>query len=132
MILRTDKTENERTGDLALAIVRGERPLEALEEIGIDIDSQDGSYKLKSGKLDVTVTPTASDIALGILQYSSRTKNDLKKWAFFLVAECGAIDLSAIESHPQGEMLLSALWDASFDGRVSSETMELAQHLTLC
>jgi hypothetical protein len=130
MIRRTDKIVKKEIRELALAVVRGERPLDALEELGIDIDPQDDLFKLKSGNLDVTVTPAASDVALGILQYRSRTKKDLRKWAFFLLAESGAIDLSEIESHPQGEILLSALWDASFDGRVSSETIELAQHLT--
>ena len=118
-------------GAMALAVVRGEMPLDALTKLGIDIDSQDGFYKLKSGRFDVTVTPSASDVALGILRYSSGNKNDLRKWAFFMLAESGALDLSAVESHPQGELLISALWDASFEGHVSSETIELVQHLTL-
>lgn len=123
--------ESSQIGALALAIVRGEMPLDALTKLGIDIDSQDGFYKLKSGNFDVTVTPSASDVGLGILRYSSGNKNDIRKWAFFLLAESGAIDLSAIESHPQGETLISALWDASFEGRISNETIELAQRLTL-
>lgn len=114
-----------------LAVVRGELPVEAVTKIGIDIENENGFYKLKSGSFDVAVRPTASDVALGILQYSSRNKNDVRKWAFFLLGESGAIDFSALESHAQGELLMSALWDASFEGRVSSETIELAQHLTL-
>src|SRR5437868_4421911 len=117
--------------DLTLAIVRGEVPLDALTKIGVDIDSENGFYKLKSGNFDITVTPSAYDVGLGILQYSSGNKNDIRKWAFFLLAESGAIDLSVVESHPQGETLISALWDASFEGHIGDETIELARRLTL-
>jgi hypothetical protein len=133
MTLSNEKAVKEpsQIGALVLAVVRGDLPVEAVTKIGIDIENENGFYKLKSGNFDVAVRPTASDVALGILQYSSRNKNDVRKWAFFLLGESGAIDFSALESHPQGELLMSALWDASFEGRVSSETIELAQHLTL-
>jgi hypothetical protein len=123
--------EGSQIGALVLAIVRGEMPINAVTEIGVDISSEDGFYKLNSGNFDVTVAPTASDVSLGILRYSSENKSDIRKWAFFLLAESGAIDLSAIESHPQGETLIGALWDASFEGSFKSETKELAHDLTL-
>jgi hypothetical protein len=50
--------------------------------------------------------------------------------AFFLLAESGAIDFSVIESHPQVDTLISALWDASFEGRFGAETIKLARDLT--
>ena len=133
MIQGTEKMSNEpsQIGALVLAVVRGEMPVDAVTRIGIDIDYEDGFYKLKSGNFDVTVRPTASDVALGILRYSSENKNDIRKWAFFLLAESGAMDFSVLESHPQGDVLINALWDASFEGRISNETKELAQHLTL-
>ncbi|MFN2533340.1 MAG: hypothetical protein ABR555_18815 [Pyrinomonadaceae bacterium] len=118
-------------GSIVLLVVRGEASLDVLRQIGIEIESEDGFYKLRSGNFDLAVAPTAADIARGLVQYGSGNRNDLRKWAFFLLAECGAIDLSAIESHPQGETLLSALWNASFEGRVSNETIELARRLTL-
>jgi len=115
---------------LVLAVVRGEMPLDTLTKIGIDIDSENGLYKLKSGNIDVAVLPTASDVAQGILRYISENKNDFRKWAFFLLAESGAVDFSGLESHPRAEQLISALWDASFEGHVSNETIELARRLT--
>src|SRR5947207_2702237 len=115
---------------LVLAVVRGEMPLDTLTKIGIDIDSENGLYKLKSGNIDVAVLPTAFDVAQGILRYSSENKNDFRKWAFFLLAESGAVDFSGLESHPQGEELISALWDASLEGHVSNETRERARRLT--
>jgi hypothetical protein len=117
-------------GAFVLAVVRGEVPVDAVSRIGIDIDYEDGFYKLRSGNPDVTVTPSASDIALGILRYSSRNKDDIRKWAFFVLAET-IMDFSGLEVHPQGDLLISALWDASFEGRISSKTVDLAQRLTL-
>lgn len=115
---------------LILSIVRGEVPLYFLRQIGIKITSADGSYTLRSNNFDVAVAPAAEDIAKGLLRYASGDKNDLREWAFFLLAESGALDLSAVELHPQGDSLLSALWDASFEGCVSGATIELAQNLT--
>lgn len=123
--------EPSQIGTLVLAVVRGEMPVDAVTRIGIDIDYEDGFYKLKSGNFDVTVRPTASDVAFGILRYSSENKNDIRKWAFFLLAESGAMDFSVLESYPQGDLLINALWAASFEGRISNETIELAQWLTL-
>ena len=108
--------EQTQIGALLLAVVRGEMPVDAVARIGIEIAEENGFYKLKSGDFDIAVRPTASDVAQGILRYSSGIKNDFRKWAFFLLGESGAIDFSALEFHPQGELLISALWDASFEG----------------
>lgn len=133
MTLSNEKVMKEPTQieALLLAVVRGEMPVDAVARIGIDIADENGFYKLKSDNFNMAVRPTASDVALGVLRYSSGNKNDIRKWAFFLLGESGAIDFSALEFHPQGELLISALWDASFGGGVSSETIKLAQHLTL-
>jgi hypothetical protein len=133
MIQKIEKMSKEpsQIGALVLAVVRGEMPVDAVSRLGIDIDYEDGFYKLKSGNFDVTVRPSASDVAVGIFRYRSGNKNDVRKWAFFLLAESGAIDFSLLESHPQGDALINALWDASFEGRISNETIELAQRLTL-
>jgi hypothetical protein len=128
MILSTEKTVKEKSqiGDLLLAVVRGEAPVDALGEIGIEIVlKDDGFYSLKSA-LDVEVTPTVADLAIGILRYRAEERDALRKWAFFLLAET-AIDFSKIESHPQGELLISSLWDASFEGRITSEAIAAAE-----
>jgi hypothetical protein len=116
---------------ITLGVIRGELALDTLTEIGIDISSVDGSYKLESGNFDVAVAPTASDLALGILRYTSRKKDELRKWAFFVLGECGAIDLGKIEAHPQGEVLIDALWDASFQGVIKRDVIALAEKIKL-
>jgi len=115
---------------LTLAIIRGEAPLSAITKMGVDIYSENGFYILNSRNFDVSVMPSAYDVAMGILRYSSGNKDDIRKWSFFLLAESGAIDFSVIESHPQGDTLIGALWDASFEGRFCDETIKLARDLT--
>ena len=123
--------EKPDIGPITLGVIRGELALSTLTQIGIEISREDGSYKLESGNFDVAVTPTAFDLALGILRYTSRKKDELRKWAFFVLGECGAIDLSKIESHPQGEVLIDALWEASFHGTVKREVIALAEKIKL-
>ena len=124
-------TDGSQITALTLAIVRGETALDALMKIGVDIDYENGLYKLQSGNSDVAVMASASDVGFGILRYRSAKTKEIRKWAFFLLAESGLIDLSALELHPQGDALLNALWDASFEGQISDETIELARRLTL-
>lgn len=113
-------------GSILLAVTRGDTPLNALRDIGIEIDlKDDGFYSFKSA-LEVEVTPTVADLATGILRYRSGKGDELRKWAFFLLAET-AIDFCNIESHSQGEVLINALWDASFEGGISSEVIEAAE-----
>ena len=118
-------------GAITRGVIRGELALDTLTQIGIHISCEDGSYKLESGNFDTAVTPTALDLALGILRCASRKKDELRKWAFFVLAECGAIDLSKIESHSQGEVLMDALWDASFRGTIKKEVIALAEKIKL-
>jgi hypothetical protein len=115
--------------EIILGVLRGDLSLSMLTQIGIDIRVKDGFYKLQSGNLNISVRPTLSDVATGILKYSSRSNDELRKWAFFILGECGAIDLSAIESDPDGEVLIDALWDCSFRGVLDSETVALARKI---
>ena len=124
----------EEQGDLESkvnGVIRGELPLRELREIGVEIDSQDGSLELNSGKLNVEVAPTVLDVALGLLRYGSSIldRDDLRKWSFFLLAESGVIDLGKVESDPDGAFILSALWDASFGEGVGSEAIETAEKI---
>jgi hypothetical protein len=117
-------------GEIILGVVRGDLSLNVLSQIGIDIRVKEGFYELESGEFDISVRPTSSDVAKGILKYSSRSNNELRKWAFFILGECGAIDLSAIESDPNGEVLIDALWDCSFQGVLGAEIAVLAKQIT--
>ena len=123
----TQVIEESQIAEVVLGVIRGEVSIDRLSTIGIKIDSNDGLYELESGNFNTTVTPSVYDVALGLLRYSSRKRNAVRSWSFFLLAECGAIDLVAVESHPQGELLIRALWDASFEGRITSEVVAAAE-----
>ena len=117
--------------EIILGVIRRELPLSALSQIGIDIKVEAGSYKLESTTFDVAVRPTTFDLALGILNFTRCQKDELSKWAFFILGECGAIDLDRIESDPHGEVLIEALWDFSFRGEIRSEIVALAERIKL-
>ena len=111
-----------------LGIIRGEKPLELLPELGINIASKRDSNELTTEKSRVVVAPTVFDVAFGILRYA-RNEDELKKWAFFILADSGSIDLKEVESHSQGELLIDALWNASSEGQVTDEVIELARKI---
>lgn len=116
-------------GGFILGVIRGDLSLNVLSQIGIEITVKNGYYKLKSGEFDVSVSPALSDIAMGILKYESRNRDERRKWAFFILGECGAIDLSEIEADDDGQLLIDALWDCSFHGVLGSEMVALAKKL---
>jgi hypothetical protein len=116
------------TGTVILAVIKGEMPLSALTDVGIQVHWEDGSYKLVSEIMPVVITPTASDLASGLLTYRA-SPAELRLWAFFLLAESGGVDLVEVESHPQGDLLINALWDASYNGKAPENAITVAKNL---
>lgn len=117
-----------RFSDVVLGVIRSELPVATLETVGIRLVLKEGHYELKSqGGLEV-VTPSVLDLARGMLAHLAHP-TELKPWAFFVLGESGAIDLEEVESHPQGELLISALWDASFEGKISDDALRAAENL---
>jgi hypothetical protein len=110
-----------------LAIVRGEMPLSVLPELGIELTCREGNFELRSGPSNVIVKPSISDIARGLLAHQF-SQSDLRAWAFFVLGESD-IDLERIESDPQGEVLIEALWEASSTGEVGQAVLRIADNL---
>lgn len=130
----TRSRENEDLSrELIRAVVRGQLPMSALEQAGVSINvHEDESGKERRIKVGVQVPVSLDlrpvDLALGLLEY----KNDpvkLREWATFIMSASEIIDLTFLESWPEGEELLEALWDASFEGRVKDTTMRVASAL---
>lgn len=123
------------THELVLAVVRGQLPLTALEEVGIRlaIDSEvTGGTERRitlNLKSPMTVAPEPFDIASGLLAYRERPEQ-LREWAAFVLGASEIIDLASLETWPEGDELLSGLWDASFEGSLKEETARLAVALT--
>lgn len=132
-MIQNEETSGGNRTDVAetiLGVIRGDLPLGSLTDIGIHLVSNGSSYKLESGNFDLSVRATPLDLAVGILKYESRSKAELRKWAFFILGECGAVDFAEIESDPRGEVLISALWDATFEGTLNNEVLALAESIT--
>lgn len=121
------KKQRTNAAGVALAVIRGEMPLSALSEIGVQISCQEDVCRLDSKVTEVLSTPLAADLAQGLLTYRTES-NKLRLWAFFILGE-SAVDLAEVESHPQGEALLEALWDASSFGSISKQTIKVAEGL---
>ena len=112
---------------VALGVIRGEMPLVTLSDIGVQLSYQDGACRLDSNISGVIVTPMVNDLAQGLLTYRDDS-DELRLWAFFILAESG-VDFAEVESHPQGELLIEALWDASSQGDIAEDVIKVAETL---
>lgn len=116
------------SADIILAVIRGEMPLGILPEVGIHLIVREDACELSSKPPAVVVTPSVSDLARGLLTYRPN-RDELRTWAFFVLGNSD-IDLEQVESHPQGDLLINALWDASSKGSVSIDVARIAESLS--
>jgi hypothetical protein len=115
-----------------LQVVRGERPLAALSEAGLIVKS---SYDRGGRRLVYDITNTrntvavakAVDLAMGLLSYLDRPR-ELRRWAGLIQAGVNFLDID-VEDDPFGEILLDAVWSASFGELVSPEAVAAARVL---
>ncbi len=127
-------TGNSRNGEdlsreVIRAVVRGKLPISALHDAGVSMDVQENESG-KERRIKVALRAPVSvdlrpvDLALGLLEYNDNPEK-LREWATFIMSASEVIDLTFLESWPEGEELLEALWDASF-GRVKDSTVHIA------
>jgi hypothetical protein len=119
--------------EIVRAVVQGKLPISALGEAGITFEVQEsqpgGDRQIKvqlKAPLSVEVRPV--DIAQGLLNYKDQPEA-VRDWATFLLCDLDVIDLTPLESWPEGDELLSALWDASFEGQIKSASIRIATAL---
>jgi hypothetical protein len=106
-------------------VIRGERPLSDLRALGIEIEFRSDGRVLRT-KHPVSASADLHDVALGFRTYRNDPEN-LKLWAFFVEAADVDIDVG---SHPAGETLLGAIWDASFGEPLDAAAVQAIQQLT--
>ena len=116
-----------------LSVVQGELPISALMEAGVVFeiveDQPGGDRRIKlqlKAPLHLGLRPV--DIARGLLVYKNRTEA-LREWATFLLSDLEFMDLASLESWSEGDELLNALWDASFEGQLKSASVRVATAL---
>ena len=95
-----------------LAVVRGEVPWHALNTEGLDVRREGDGWSIPFVRIPA-LTPSIGDVAQGIKNLSSRPE-ELREWASFVLAAASLDDLGSLENSPDGEDLLSALWDIAF------------------
>jgi hypothetical protein len=129
----TIRNERERFGgncvateasELIRAFVRGERSWRALEQAGIYIEVRDDRYEIDN-PWRLIVETHLRDVAEGLLAFR-RTDDQLQRWASIILAGSSFLDLGGFEKIPEGNVLLNALWDASFGDVISQDAVNVA------
>jgi hypothetical protein len=119
------------TEELVLAVVRGQLPLSELEQAGVHFRESSTGNESHERQVTVnvvspvTVAPRPVDIANGLLTYKEKP-DLLREWASFVLGASEIIDLAPLEKWPEGDELLSGLWDASFEGSLTESTTRIA------
>jgi hypothetical protein len=111
--------------EVVRAVIRGELPVAALEDVGIHMTFTESSATAEPSP--VVVSPTVADIVQGLLIYQ-HDPIALQRWALFLMA-ASCVDFDRLEAHPEGDLVIGAIWDASFEGRVDGAVLETARRL---
>lgn len=112
--------------ELVLEFVRGRRHWRDLERVGVIVSFMDDGCDCE-GAGSVVVAPSMRDVAEGLLHYLEGRESDLRRWASVVLAASAVIDLGGLEQHPDGERMISALWDASGGEQIGEEVIELAR-----
>jgi hypothetical protein len=119
---------------IALAIVRGEMPISAFAKAGVSMTFRKKDAEGKSREIVITqerpfeLRPTVADVATGLLNHVAELKQ-LSDWATLLQA-ADWIDFASAEDHPDWDILITALWDASFSGKVEKAAIDAAKRMT--
>ena len=107
---------------LLLAVARGQVDWRAVEWLGV-VSALDRSPPewLEPATLPSTAVSLA-DVATGFLTHLPPPRG-LHEWAQ-AIEMCGCFDLASIEKDPVGELLLEALWSASYGDPIVVNTVE--------
>jgi hypothetical protein len=124
---------NGSDDNIVLTIIRGQQPIAALATAGVTMSFRAADPEGKSRQIIITqdrpfgVQATVADIAAGLIRHISNP-DELSDWATFLLA-ADWIDFEPLERHPDGDILLEALWNASFRYEIGGTAIETATRL---
>lgn len=111
--------------EVARAVVRGERPVQALADVGIGIENTEAGRRVTIPTGFLVQLPL-TDLAFGLLASWARG-TELRDWASVVVT-VGDIEFDDIETDC-GVTLLDALGAAAAGEGVSTEALEVARKL---
>jgi hypothetical protein len=107
-------------------VVRGERPWTDLGPLGMRGGPTEGRCEFDAS-FPAGTRVGIRDLARGFLSHLPDV-GQLTEWAF--VMEAMPYDLTDAEDHPTGQMLLDALWNASFGNPLSETEIGVISNLT--
>jgi hypothetical protein len=126
--------DHPSSSEIILQVVRGERPLTDLQDLGISITIEQNTYTTENpmritieNPRGVEADASALDIARGILRYR-RDPEELRTWAAIVLGDSNFLGF-LLEDHPDEDPLLGALWDASFGEPLKDEAINTAERL---
>jgi hypothetical protein len=123
--------ENEKA--LLRQVIRGERAWPDLAQIGITMQLEDPGIvadqlasccSVKNAR-NISFTADIHDLARGLVANRDNPKS-LREWAMFIQAS--DVDLQ-VEDHPEGDVVLDAIWDAAFLNPIKPEAMKILERL---
>lgn len=112
---------------LLRSFVRGETQWDGLAILNVRLSFDSDGLHLEEPADAPVYEATAGDVATGLVSHWA-VGTSLQEWARVLLAT-GMIDLGRLEDHPDGEVLLEALWDAAEASRIDEQRLGVAQQL---
>jgi len=109
-------------------IVRGEKPVDLLETLGVHVSQEAGAYRVEGAGAAVA-KPSLADVAAGVVNCARSGVSECRRWAAVILAASAVIDLACLEEGKPGAHLLEALWDAAETGVFEEQALSLAQQL---
>lgn len=107
------------------SFVRGETKWQALAALGAQLTVDPDGLHVEEPANAPLYEASVIDVALGLLA-KWKTQQALQDWARVLLAT-SMIDLRCLEDHPDGEVLLEAVWDAAEGTGINEGQRAIAQ-----
>ncbi len=119
--------EVEHQRRIVSEIARGLRPWTDLELLGLTLRRERhgmrGPTKYEvEGEQGADLRTRIVDVAEGVLRFHSSPR-ELSDWASAMLA---LLDFAQFEGDQEGGLLLDALWDACFEGKISPDALREA------
>ena len=107
------------------SFVRGETEWQALTALGARLDFDLDGLHVEEPANAPLYEASVIDVATGLLA-KWKTQEAVQAWARVLLAT-SMIDLRCLEDHPDGEVLLEAVWDAAEGADINDRQRAVAQ-----
>jgi hypothetical protein len=109
------------SSDLALEVIRGDRPVADMSRLGISMSVTPDHFSFDAPLSLDSLAPSLDDVASGFLAHLSDQRL-LREWAT-VVLGAEFIDLIALENDADGEAIIEGLWAVSTGEPLAPSTM---------